>query len=179
MPPGILKGKITLGVLNSTVTVQSATELDVVGAIPPPILALPFYTESLTNWNGWVGGGWGGTSTMGSTTVAREGSKSIKIDYVGGYGSPLQIGGATISLTPYTTFKLSIYGAPGSDGKKITIGINGVNGKSVLTIVEGKWTDYAIPITTLTTATSLNEIWVQEYSGTGGFTIYVDAIGLN
>jgi hypothetical protein len=46
-------------------------------------------------------------------------------------------------------------------------------------VIEGKWTDYAIPLSTLTAATSLNEIWVQEFSGTGGFTIYVDALGLN
>jgi hypothetical protein len=46
-------------------------------------------------------------------------------------------------------------------------------------LVEGKWTDYAIPISTLTSATTLNEIWVKEYNGSGGFTIYVDALGLN
>ena len=90
-----------------------------------------------------------------------------------------QLVGATINLATYKTFHLSIYGAPGSNGKKVTIGINGVNGKYNITLVEGKWTDYAIPLTTLTTETTLKEIWVQEYSGTGGFTIYVDAVGLN
>lgn len=182
-PAGILKGKITLGVLNSTLTVQSTDLLDVLGAIPPPTLKLPIYTDAVTsNWTGtggWIGGGWGGTSNLSNTTTVREGIKSVKIDYVGGYGSPFQIGGANISLATYTTFNISIFGAPGSNGKKVTIGINGVNGKSVITLVEGKWTDYAIPLSTLTTATSLNEIWVQEYSGTGGFTVYLDAIGLN
>ena len=179
-PVGITKGKITLGVLNSTLTVQSTDVLDVIGAVPPPTISFPIYNDAVTaNWNGWIGGGWGGTSDRNNTTPSREGVKSIQISYVGGYGSPLQLGGASISLTPYTSFKLSVYGAVGSAGKTITLGINGVNGKYNISVVEGKWTDYAIPIATLTTDAILKEIWVQEYSGTGGFTVFVDALGLN
>jgi hypothetical protein len=182
VPAGVLKGKVTLGVLNSTVTVQSSADLDINGAVPPPVLTLPIYTDAVsTNWTstgGWLGGGWGGTSDIGNTAVVREGTKSIKINYVGGYGSPFQIGGASISLAAYTLFKISIYGAPGSAGKTITIGINGVNGKYNINVVEGKWTDYAIPLSTLTSDATLKEIWIQEYSGTGGFSVYADAIGL-
>ena len=177
---GILRGKVTLGVRNSTLTVQSPGVLEVKGAVPPPTIAFPIYNDAVTsNWNGWIGGGWGGTSDRNNVSPVREGTKSIRINYVGGYGSPLQLGGATIDLAPYKTLNISIYGAAGSGGKRVTIGINGVNGKYVITLEEGKWTDYAIPISTLTADTTLKEIWVQEYSGTGGFTIYVDALGLN
>jgi hypothetical protein len=180
VPAGVLRGRVTLGVLNSTRTVQSPDILDITGDIPPPTLAFPLYTDAVTsNWNGWIGGGWGGTSNRDNAAPVREGTKSIKIDYTGGYGSPFQIGGANINLATYTTFNLSVYGAPGSGGKTVTIGINGVNGKYNFNVVEGKWTDYAIPLSTLTSDTELKEIWIQEYSGTGGFTIFVDAIGLN
>ena len=91
----------------------------------------------------------------------------------------MQIGGANINLSGYTTFKISIYGAPGSNGKTVTIAFNSVNGKYNLNVVEGKWTDYAIPVSTLTSDATLKEIWVQEFSGTGGFSIYVDDMGLN
>lgn len=37
---------------------------------------------------------------------------------MGGYGSPLQLGGANVSLTGYTTFEISIYGGLGPTGKK-------------------------------------------------------------
>jgi hypothetical protein len=180
VPKGVTEGKITLGVLNSILTVQSGDILKITGAIPPPIIAFPFYTDAVTsNWNGWIGGGWGGTANYSNTSPVREGDKSIKIDYVGGYGSPMQIGGASINLSGYATFKISIYGAPGSNGKTVTIAFNGVNGKYNLNVVEGKWTDYAIPISTLTSDATLKEIWVQEFSGTGGFSIYVDDMGLN
>ncbi len=180
VPMGVARGRITLGILNSSLTVLSTDILEVTGAAPPPVIAYPFYSDAVTsNWNGWVGGGWGGTSNYGNTSPVREGTKSVAINYVGGYGSPVQLGGGSVALGAYSSFKVSVFGAPGSGGKRMTIGINGVNGAGIITIVEGAWTDYSFPISTLTSAATLTEIWVQEYSGTGGFTVYVDAMGLN
>ncbi|MEO6453985.1 MAG: IPT/TIG domain-containing protein [Ginsengibacter sp.] len=179
VPAGVLRGKVTLAVLNSTLTVQSPDILEINGSVPPPVIALPFYNDAVTsNWNGWIGGGWGGTTDRNNTSPVREGTKSVKIDYVGGWGSPLQLGGANVNLSPYTAFKVSIYGGAGTAGKKINIGINGGDSYTI-TLVEGTWTDYSIPISTLTSATAIKEIWVKEYNGSGGFTIYVDAMGLN
>ena len=178
-PAGILRGKVTLGVLNSSLTVQSSDILEIVGAVPPPTIAYPIFNDAVTsNWNGWIGGGWGGTSDRNNSSPVREGSKSVRINYVGGWGSPFQLGGANVNLSAYSTFKVSIYGAAGTAGKKINIGINGGDSYTI-TLVEGKWTDYSIPISTLTSATALQEIWIKEYNGSGGFTIYVDALGLN
>lgn len=181
VPMGVLRGQLILGIVNSSVTVQSPDILEITGSVPPPTIAFPFYTDAVTsNWTstGWIGGGWGGTKNYDNTSPVREGSKSIQVDYVGGWGSPFQLGGANIDLTPYTTFKISIYGGAGSGGKKVNVGVNGAD-KYTITLVEGKWTDYSIPISTLTAGTTMNEIIVKEYNGSGGFTIYLDAIGLN
>lgn len=181
VPMGVLRGQITLGVLNSTVTVKSADVLEITGSAPPPTVALLFYDDAVTsNWTstGWIGGGWGGAADYNNSSPVRAGTKSVKIDYSGGYGSPMQLGGANIPFAGYTHFKISIYGGAGSNGKNINIGINGGDSYTI-NVVEGEWTDYAIPIGSLTAASALTEIWVKEYSGTGGFTIYVDAMGLN
>lgn len=182
-PMGITRGQLTLGVLNSTVTVKSADVLEVEGDLPPPTIAYWIYNDAVTsNWSnngGWIGGGWGGAVNYNNSSPVREGFKSIKVDYVGGYGSPLQLGGANINTSGYSTLKISVFGAPGSEGKKVTVGLNGTNGKFTFNVIEGKWTDYAIPLSTLMSGNTLSEIWVQEFGGTGGFTIYVDAIGLN
>jgi hypothetical protein len=176
VPGGSVTGKLTLGVKNSTLSVKSSNDLAIIGSTVPPII---IYDDAVTPaWNGWIGGGWGGTKDLSNTTYARDGSKSIKIDYVGGWGSPLQLGGATINLGGYTSFKISVYGAPGSGGKTISIALNQTNNKYNVNVVEGQWTDYVIPLSTLISSSTLNEIWVQEFTGTGGFTIYVDAIGL-
>lgn len=181
VPTGVTNGKITLGVLNSTLIVQSADILQINGAVPPPTIALPVYDDAITsNWTntGWIGGGWGGTSDLNNTTPVRAGTKSVRINYVGGYGSPLQLGGASLDVAAYTTFKISVYGGPGTAGKKVNVGINGSDAY-LINLVEGAWTDYAVPISTLTSATVISEILVKEFNGTGGFTIYVDALGFN
>lgn len=184
VPAGVLRGKLTMGVLNSTVTVQSNDVLEIAGSIPPPTIALPIYNDAVTaNWTstgGWVGNGWGGTRDYNNASPVREGAKSVRIDYTGQWGSPLQLGAGNVIITPYTDFKISIYGAPGSGGKKVNIGINGAD-KYTITIVEGTWTDYVVPLTALTGTSSITEIILKEYSGGtfSGFTIYVDALGLN
>lgn len=177
VPDGTARGAIKLDVINSSAIIQSDEVLEITGTAPPPALALTFYDDAVTsNWNGWIGGGWGGTSNRDNTSPVREGTKSVKIDYSGGWGSPFQLGGANIDVSPYTQFKISVFGAPGSAGKKINIGIN-ASDKYTIDVVEGEWTDYAIPLSSLTTG-PLTEIWVKEFSGTGGFTVYIDALGL-
>lgn len=179
VPKGVTEGKITLNVLNSTLTVQSSDILKITGATPPPVIALPFYKDAITsNWNGWIGGGWGGTADYSNTAPVREGDNSIKISYSGGWGSPMQLGGANVSTSGYTTFKISIYGGPGSNGLKVNLGINGADSYNI-TLVEGKWTDYQIPISDLTSSGKITDIILKEFNGSGGFTVYVDDIGLN
>ncbi len=181
VPTGVLNGRVTLGISNPTDTVQSAQTLEIAGAAPPPTLAVPLYLDEVKNWSGW-NGGWGGTKVMDNADPVREGTKSIKITYNtgGAYGSPFQLGAGNLSVGTNTTFKLSIYGAPGSNGKTIQVKLNGNSGPGFpLTVVEGKWTDHVIPFTSLGNVTSITEIWVQDQTSTGGYTIYVDAVGLN
>ena len=100
-------------------------------------------------------------------------------------------------MSSYTTFKISIFGGAGTAGKKINIVFNGNNtvangipagsatsvcNYTITLGAEGQWTDYAIPFPSFSggsTTTTLQEIWIQEYNGTGGFIIYIDAMGLN
>lgn len=181
VPAGVLRGKVTLGVLNSSLTVQSGDILEINGSVPPPTVAFPLYNDAITsNWNGWIGGGWGGTKDLDNTSPVRDGTKSCKIDYVGGWGSPLQLGGASVAVAPYTTFKISIYGGTGTDGKKVNIGINGADAYTI-TLVAGKWTDYSIPIADLglTSSSVITDLIIKEFNGSGGFTIYVDDLGFN
>jgi len=175
VPSGAISGAITVTTPYGSGTSKASLSILVAG------LSFPIYDEAVTsNWtsSGWIGGGWGGTVNYSNTSPAETGTHSARIDYVGGYGSPLQLGGASINLSPYSSFKISIYGGPGSNGLKINIGINQADSYTI-TLVEGQWTDYQIALASLTSSSTLTDIWIKEYNGTGGFSIYVDNMGLN
>jgi hypothetical protein len=183
VPTGAANGLITLKVLNSTVTVLSSTILEITGAKPPPTISKKFYDDAVTsNWNGWTGDGWGGSRDYSNTSPVRAGTKSVKVEYVGGYGSPLQLGGANIALSGYSSLKFSIYSTPEAVGNKIRITLNGQNDVAGYYIdvtlgPAGEWTDFSIPLSTFST-TTLTELWFKEAQGKS-YTVYVDEIGIN
>jgi hypothetical protein len=174
VPAGAVSGPVTITTPTGTVTSSAALTILVPG------LAFPIYDEALSaNWNGWLGGGWGGTKDLANTSPVHTGSFSCRIDYTAdNWGSPLQLGGANIPFGSYTTFKISIYGGPGTTGKKIKIVFNEAGGYELTLGTEGQWNDYAVSISNITTDATLKAIWLQEFTGTG-YTIYIDDMGLN
>ncbi|MEO5582110.1 MAG: hypothetical protein ABIR66_05425, partial [Saprospiraceae bacterium] len=178
VPTGTISGKLTFSVLNSTITSQSAQELT--STVVTEGLNFPIYEDGMnSNWNGWVGGGWGGTKDIDNTSPVKRGTKSVRVNYVGNWGVPFQLGGANISLASYTKLKVSIYGGAGSNGKKVNIGINENDGVTV-TVVEGAWTEFTVKISDLGNPAKLTAIYVKEYSNApGDYTIYLDDLGLN
>jgi hypothetical protein len=175
VPGGSVTGKLTLGVKNSTLSVKSSNDLAIIGSSVPPII---IYDDAITSaWNGWIGGGWGGTKDLNNTSPVQSGSKSIRISYVGDWGVPLQLGGANIPLGGYTSLKVSIYGGTGSNGQNVNVGFNEADGKTI-TIVEGQWTDFTIPLSQISSASTLSFLYLKKYSTNGDFTIYVDNLGI-
>jgi hypothetical protein len=179
IPTGAVSGNVTIVTPNGTGISANALTILVAG------IAYPIYDEGLSaNWNGWLGGGWGGGTPaydVANATPVNSGVKSLKINYAGNWGVPFQLGGATIPLASYTTLKISIFGGPGTTGKRINIGFNEADGKTI-DLVEGVWTNYTIPLSDISTATTLTHLYIKEYSGISGvapYTIYVDDLGLN
>ena len=175
VPAGALSGNVSITTPNGTGVSSTALTVLVAG------IAFPIWDEALSSsWNGWLGGGWGGAFNQTNTTPVRTGAKSLKITYSPQWGVPYQLGGATIPLAAYTTFKISIFGGPGTSGKRVNIGFNESDGKTI-DIVEGVWTDYTIPLSDISAATTLTHLYLKEYSGVAGpdYIIYVDDMGLN
>jgi len=124
-------------------------------------------------------GGWGGTGDIANKTVERRGDASIKLNFTG-YDCPLQYaytGATPIDLTTFTSFKLSIYGGPGSSGKKVKIQFNGEGAAgATIFLTEGAFADFVIPISSITTSKTFTKLWIVEASGSKA-PIYVDEIG--
>lgn len=179
IPTGIANGLVTLRVANSSLVVRSGTVLEIAGAAPPPTIALHLYDDALVNWNGWLGDGWGGTRDYANTTPVRVGSRSVKVTYnAGSWGSPIQLGGGSMSLAGYTMLKLSVYPTAGTAEMTVNIQFNGSGGYALKLGKAGEWTDFAIPISSLTSDATVAQITMQDAQGVGGI-IYVDEIGLN
>lgn len=177
VPAGTLKGKITLGVKNSTLSVQSTTDLLINGGLPPlPDFPFAIYTDALQNtFQDWS---YTDVHDFNSTANVRQGTKSIRAVYAaGGYQGLTFHAGTAGSTAGYTKFEFSIFGEAGTAGKKINIVTNGAYGTPFqVTIVGGEWTTYSVPLSSMGSPATIGEIVLQS-AGWGG-VIHIDHVGL-
>ncbi|MBX3240983.1 MAG: hypothetical protein KIT80_15865 [Chitinophagaceae bacterium] len=174
IPEDANKGTITL-VPYSGVLVESAVALELLGGLPPLApLALAFYDDALANgWQKW--GGWGGgNSDIDNSDNVRDGDRAIKVNLAGDWGGALQLGGGNSPTAGRSHIVFSIFGTGGTGGKELNVLIAG-NEKRV-TIVEGEWTEYLVPLSDIGSPGTINEFTLQDRGWSG--TIYMDHIGL-
>lgn len=127
--------------------------------------------------SGWWAGPWGGTGTA-STEQIRRGTHSLKFTATGTWGG-LKYGknAPDLDMTGYTGFKVSLYGGPGTDNKKVKVIINGVSGKGYEVLLkDGVWQDFQIPFSNLGDPAAINTVTLQEFSGNKS-DFYADDIG--
>lgn len=177
VPEEANQGKISL-VAFSLLQVESADALSLVGALPPLApMAVAFYVDALQNgWQKW--GGWGGgSSDLANADNVRDGVASIKVVFAADWGGPLQLGGGNSSTSGRTELAFSIFGGPGTGGQQLNvIAKGGSTEEKIVTIVEGEWTEFKIPLSDFGSPASITEFIFQSRGWAG--TIYVDHIGL-
>jgi hypothetical protein len=178
VPGATLRGKLTFGIKNSTLTVQSPTDL-VVNTLPPLAdFAAPIYTDApATDFQDWS---YTDTHDFNSTQMVRQGSKSIKAVYGGnGYqGLTFHNVGAGISTAGYTKLEFSVFADAASDGKKLQVVTNGAYGGAVpqVTLVGGQWTTFSVNLSSMGSPATITEIVLQGANFTG--TVHIDHVGL-
>lgn len=178
VPMGVLKGKITLAVLNSILTVQSTDDLKVTGGLPPLAdFTFPIYTDGLQNtFQDWS---YTDTHNFNSTANVRQGTTSIMAVYSAsnGYQGLTFHAGTGAATGSYTALEFSIFGEAGTGGKNLNVVVNGnYSTPPHVTIVEGEWTTFNVTLLSLGSPDPINEIVLQS-AGWGG-TIHVDHVGL-
>jgi hypothetical protein len=173
VPVAATKGKVTLSVLHSTLTVESSEFLTFVGdpvALDP--LAYSFYEDDLTNnWQDW---GWGRTADYKNTDNVRDGLASLKLTYTGEW-SGLKFANSSVSTANYTQLAFSIFGTPGTGGKKINVTPSGGTTYTI-TIEEGKWVEYKLTKAQIGNPGTITDLTFQNQDWMG--LIYLDHIGL-
>ena len=177
VPAGSLKGKITLGVLNSTLTVQSPEDLKLNGGLPPlSDFPLPIYTDGLQNtFQDWS---YTTIHDFNSTANVRQGTKSVKAVYAdGGYQGVTFHAGTAPSTAGYTKIEFSVFGEAGTGSKKLNVVVNGnYTNPPQVTVLAGEWATFSITLSTVGSPATLGEIVLQS-AGWGG-TVHIDHVGL-
>lgn len=174
IPEDANKGAITL-ISYSNVHIESETGLELLGGLPPLApLEVVVYDDALRNgWQKW--GGWGGgSSDIDNSDNVRDGDKAIKVVFAGDWGGGLQLGGGNATTAGRTHLVLSIFGMPGTADKELNVIASGK--QKIVTITEGEWTEYLIPLSDLESPEAITEFTLQDRGWSG--TIYVDHIGL-
>ena len=172
VPTAANKGKITL-VAFSLLSVESSESLLFVGDLPDLApLAYAFYIDDFQN--GWQDWGWNRTADYTNTENVRDGAASIKLEYTGQWGA-LKFANGSIQTATYSEITFSIFGTPGTDGKKINVMAN-FGAAYVVTIEEGKWVEYKLTKAQIGNPATINDLDFQNQDWTG--KIYIDHVGL-
>ncbi len=180
VPGSALRGKLTFGVKNSTLKVQSATDI-VVNTLPALAdfaASAALYTDATQNsFQDWS---YTATHDFNNTEMIRQGSKSIKAVYAGGgyEGITFHHTGSGITTTGFTKLEFSVYADAASNGKKLQVVTNGNYGGSVpqVTLVGGAWTTFSVTLASMGSPSAITEIVLQGANFTG--TVYIDHVGL-
>jgi len=178
VPKGTLKGKVTLSVLNSSLTVSSTDDLVLNGGLPPLAdFPFPIYTDATQN--GFQDWSYTDTHDFNNTSNVRQGTKSVLGIYnaTNGYQGLTFHNDAGAAIPGYTKIEFSVFGEAGTGGKTLNVVVNKDYSHPIgVTIKEGEWVTYSLELSQFGSPASLVEITLQS-AGWGG-TIHVDHVGL-
>jgi hypothetical protein len=166
---------------NTTVFIDEIGLTVDVPAPPVPSLFTTIYDDAAKSGFGQWGGFGGATTTFGSIEQYRGGANSIKVTYPasGNYAGGAQMGGGNVSTAGTTHFAFSVYGGPGTEGKMLQALVKRTGGEASrqVTLREGKWTDFEIPLADLGNPANITELFFQN-ANFNNTVIYIDHIGL-
>lgn len=136
------------------------------------------YDERLLT--GWSSTSYSTTAVLNQTTTVKRGTVAISSAYTAGFGGfRLSKAAPALSLAGYTAFKFSVFGGPGTEGKRARVILNGVTTTAFqVTLKEGVWSTFEIPLSNFNNPATLTSFELKEFSGLI-VTVFLDDIGLS
>ena len=172
VPKEANKGKISL-VAYSGLMVEASEALLFVGDLPDLApLNYAFYIDKLISpWQNW---GWGITADFNNKDNVRDGVASMKVNYTGQWGA-LKFANGSVSASGYTQIAFSIFGTPGTNGKKMNVTPSGGSAFTFM-VEEGKWVEYKLTMAQVGNPATIKDLVFQNQDWTG--IVYMDHVGL-
>ena len=167
VPAGITSAFITV-----TTPVGSVTSLTRFG------FKYIIYDERLLT--GWSNTSYSSTAVFNHTTTVKRGTTAISNAYTVGFGGfRVSKAAPALSLAGYSAVKFSVFGGPGTEGRRARVIINGVSTTAFqIVLKEGAWSTFEIPLSNFNNPATLTSIEIKEFSGLV-VTVFLDDIGLS
>lgn len=141
------------------------------------------YADRLAD--GWENWSWSSEFDYENESPVKSGSFSFKQTFTGGWGG-VQLFGNDLPLKDgdgnmlYSALKFSIYGGPGTTGKELIVTVNW-GAQTRVTLKEGVWTDYTVPMDVLGNPDKINVLVFQDVGNVGvsaPYLYFYDDMGL-
>ncbi|GAB1462973.1 hypothetical protein MASR2M52_10000 [Pedobacter sp.] len=163
VPPGGTSGQVVI-----TTPVGSVTATKTFG------LKHVIYDDGLKN--SWTNTSYSTTALdLASTLNTRRGTTAINVSHKAWSAVRFRLV-AKFATAGYSMVKISMFGGPGTQGKKVRIALTPAATAYDLVLNEGKWTDYQVPFINIGNPTSIEYITFQEFSGFAS-QIFIDDVG--
>ncbi|MFO1414374.1 MAG: glycoside hydrolase family 44 protein [Burkholderiales bacterium] len=134
------------------------------------------YDDSLTaSWADWS---WDSTRNLASVSPVHGGTRSIAVTITSAWGALYLHSGAAPAVAPTDELQLWVHGGA-SGGQKLAVIINGAAATAyAFTPVAGAWTLVSAPFSALGSPAAMQDLYLQDQSGSAQSTFYVDDIGI-
>lgn len=170
-----IKVKIPAGVTSGYI--YATTPVGTAKSANPFGLKVVIFDDVLgTTGTVWSNTSYSSTWDMAQNVIVRRGTIAIGHKFTVGFGAFRVRSIPAFTVGTSTMLKISIYGGPGTAGKKVRISLTPAKSTYDLVLNEGVWTDFVIPLVNLGSPTTIDYITFQEFSGLAS-QIYIDDIG--
>ena len=169
-----------------TNTAQAAVYIDQLqlvssgGTTPPPPDPAPggllIYDDALKT--GWLDWSWSISRNYANGTPVKAGSKSLALQYTGGWGGLYLHPESAVPLASYAQLQFWVHGGP-TGGQQFKVTFNGSSQGYTVQPTANAWTLVTIPLTNLGSPATLKDLYFQDTGGATNSVFYVDNLQLS
>jgi endoglucanase len=152
------------------------------GTTPPPPTPEPtpggflIYDDALKT--GWLDWSWSISRNYANGTPVKAGSESLALQYTAGWGGLYLHPETPVNLTPYSQLQFWVHGGP-TGGQQFKVTFNSGSQGYTVQPTANTWTLVTIPLTSLGSPASLNDVYFQDTGGAINSVFYVDNLQLS
>ncbi|MFC5412368.1 glycoside hydrolase family 9 protein [Larkinella bovis] len=170
-------GTYTLTVSLNGCSSTATTSVTVIGGTTDPTPGgLLIYDDALKT--GWLDWSWSITRNYGNASPVKAGSKSLALQYTAGWGGLYLHPNPAVNLSGYSQLQFWVHGGP-TAGQQFKVTLNSGSQGYTVRPTANTWTLVSIPLSSLGSPTTLNDLFFQDTGGAIHSVFYIDNLQLS